>query len=169
MAIRAEAWKKCGGFDADFFAHMEEIDLCWRFHRSGYRVSFIPDSRVFHIGGGTLPYTSPFKTYLNFRNSLYLLYKNLPDNKIKKVLCKRRFLDGIAAIFFLCKGQMRSVRAVWKAHKDYYRHLNKLKEKRENTRSIFSNEPVGLILNKCIVFEFYIKGNKTFNSLKPKF
>ncbi len=166
MAVRAEAWEKCGGFDADFFAHMEEIDLCWRFHLSGYRVSFIPDSKVFHIGGGTLPYTSPFKTYLNFRNSLYLLFKNLPDNKIKKVLLLRKLLDGTAALFFLVKGQFSSVRAVWKAHIDYYRHLDKLKKKREIIRSVCGNEHVGLVLNKCVVFKFYIKGKKTFNSLK---
>jgi GT2 family glycosyltransferase len=165
MVVRSAAWKKCGGFDADFFAHMEEIDLCWRFHSSGYRVSFISGSKVFHIGGGTLPYTSPFKTYLNFRNSLYLLFKNLPDNKIKKVLLLRKLLDGMAALFFLVKGQFRSVRAVWKAHIEYYRHLNKLKKKRDTIRSICGNEHVGLILNKCIVFEFYIKGKKTFNSL----
>jgi GT2 family glycosyltransferase len=166
MAVRAEAWEKCGGFDADFFAHMEEIDLCWRFHLSGYRVSFIPDSKVFHIGGGTLPYTSPFKTYLNFRNSLYLLFKNLPDNKIKKVLLLRKLLDGMAALFFLVKGQFSSVRAVWKAHIDYYKHLDQLKKKREIIRSVYGNEHVGLVLNKCVVFKFYIKGNKTFNSLK---
>jgi GT2 family glycosyltransferase len=169
MVIRAEAWKKCGGFDADFFAHMEEIDLCWRFHKAGYRVSYVPDSSVYHIGGGTLSYRSPFKTYLNFRNSLYLLYKNLPGNKKGKILIKRRFLDGIAALFFLFKGQFKSVGAVWKAHIDYYRHQGRLKEKRENIRSEYGDKSVGLILNKCIVFEFYIKGRKTFSSLNTKF
>ena len=169
MAVRAEAWKKCRGFDPDFFAHMEEIDLCWRFHRSGYRVSFIPHSAVFHLGGGTLPYTSPFKTYLNFRNSLYLLFKNLPDNKLRQTLFIRKILDGIAAMFFLLKGQFRSVRSVWKAHIDYYRHLDQLKENRKTVKAMCGNEPVGLILNKCVVFEFYIKGKKTFNSLKSTF
>ncbi len=168
MAVRASAWEKCGGFDPDFFAHMEEIDLCWRFHLSGYSVSFIPKSKVYHIGGGTLSYTSPFKTYLNFRNSLYLLYKNLPDNKIRKVLLIRKLLDGLAALFFLVKGQIKSVRSVWKAHIDYYRHLSKLKEKREIVRSLSGNEPVDLILNKCVVFEFYIKGKKTYSRLKSK-
>ncbi|HBE42820.1 MAG TPA: glycosyl transferase family 2, partial [Bacteroidales bacterium] len=78
MIVRSEIWKRCGGFDRHFFAHMEEIDLCWRFHKAGYRVAYVPASAVFHIGGGALPYNSPFKTYLNFRNSLFLLYKNLP-------------------------------------------------------------------------------------------
>jgi GT2 family glycosyltransferase len=84
---------------------MEEIDLCWRFHKAGYRVSCVPGSFVYHVGGGALPYNSPFKTYLNFRNSLYLLYKNLPGSDLRSVLFKRKILDGIASLFFLVKGQ----------------------------------------------------------------
>jgi GT2 family glycosyltransferase len=166
MIVRSEAWKKCKGFDPEFFAHMEEIDLCWRFHKSGYRVSFIPQSVIFHVGGGALPYDSPFKTYLNFRNSLFLLYKNLPDKNFKKIFFIRRVLDGVAAIFFLCKAQFSSVRAVWKAHIDFYKQINQVREKRKMTRISGEIEPKGLILNKTIVFEFYIKGHKTFNSLK---
>jgi GT2 family glycosyltransferase len=128
MAVRAEAWKKCQGFDPDFFAHMEEIDLCWRFHKAGYRVSYIPQSFVYHVGGGALPYDSPFKTYLNFRNSLYLLYKNLPDKDFSKIMFLRKILDGIAAMFFLIKGQFSSVRAVWEAHFDYYKKIDQLRE-----------------------------------------
>ena len=131
MIVQSEAWKKCGGFDADFFAHMEEIDLCWRFNKAGYRVCYLPESVIYHVGGGTLPYSSPFKTYLNFRNSLFLLYKNLPDDKLQSVLFKRRLLDGVAAIFFLMKGSFASVKSVWKAHMDYYKALNELKKKRE--------------------------------------
>jgi len=101
MIIRAEAWHKCGGFDSGFFAHMEEIDLCWRLNKAGYRISYIPESVVYHVGGGSLPYESPFKTYLNFRNSLYLLYKNLPDNRLHYVLFIRKLLDALAAVRFL--------------------------------------------------------------------
>lgn len=169
MAVRSELWKKCGGFDPDFFAHMEEIDLCWRFHKAGYRVSFIPHSQVYHVGGGALPYNSPFKTFLNFRNSLFLLYKNLPQRNLKRVLFIRKILDGLAALFFLFKGQFTSVGAVWKAHIDFYRKLNSIKAGREKTVSLGENEYSELILNKCIVFEFYIKGNRTFQSLKTKF
>ncbi len=86
MMVRTEAWKRCGGFDADFFAHMEEIDLCWRFNKAGYRTGFIPGSIVYHVGGGSLAYDSPYKIYLNFRNSLFMLYKNLPDEKLVSVL-----------------------------------------------------------------------------------
>jgi GT2 family glycosyltransferase len=168
MIVRGEAWKKCGGFDASFFAHMEEIDLCWRFNKAGYRVCFIPDSVVYHVGGGSLPYNSPFKTYLNFRNSLFLLYKNLPDNKLHSVLFIRLLLDGIAAAFFLSKGSFTSVKAVWRAHMDFYRSLNKLEAKRILVKEL---EKVSLptpVLNKSIVFEFYIKGHKTYNSLQPE-
>jgi len=166
MIVRHEAWTKCGGFDADFFAHMEEIDLCWRFHKSGYRVCFLPDSVIYHVGGGTLPYSSPLKTYLNFRNNLFLLYKNLPDNKLYTVLFIRRFLDGIAAIYFLMKGSFKSVRAVWKAHMDYYKVINKLREKRNAVKKIGLIDNQEYVLNKSIVFEFYVKGNKTYKSLK---
>ena len=165
MIVRSEAWKKCGGFDTDFFAHMEEVDLCWRFHKAGYRVCFLPDSVIYHVGGGTLPYSSPLKTYLNFRNSLFLLYKNLPDNKLYKVLFIRRILDVLAAIYFLLQGNFRSVRAVWKAHIDFYRVIAELKEKRKSVKKLVVNNTNESVLNKSIVFEFYVKGNKTYKSL----
>lgn len=169
MMVRSDLWKKCGGFDPDFFAHMEEIDLCWRFHKGGYRVCYVPESKVYHVGGGALPYNSPFKTYLNFRNSLFLLYKNLPDRNFPEIMLKRKILDGIAALFFLVKFQLSSTAAVWKAHRDYYKHFDKLKEKRKSIRISGENRSTELILNKCIVFEFYIKRHKTFNSLKTNF
>jgi GT2 family glycosyltransferase len=165
MIVQSEAWKKCGGFDADFFAHMEEIDLCWRFNKAGYRVCYLPESVIYHVGGGTLSYSSPFKTYLNFRNSLFLLYKNLPDNKLYSILFIRRLLDGLAAIFFLMKGSFVSVKSVWKAHMDYYKAINELKEKRKSVKKLEVNHAHAPILNKSLVFEFYVKGNKTYNSL----
>jgi len=168
MAVRAEAWKKCGGFDPGFFAHMEEIDLCWRFHKSGYRVSYIPQSSVYHVGGGTLSYQSPFKTFLNFRNNLYLLYKNLPAGKLRRILPARKILDGFAALFFLLKGEFRSAAAVWKAHMEFYRNISVLKEKRKSVSELTIIENPPMILNKSIVFEFYVKGNKTFTRLTAK-
>jgi GT2 family glycosyltransferase len=168
MTVRSDAWHKCGGFDPDFFAHMEEIDLCWRFHKAGYRVSYVPESVVYHIGGGTLSYKSPLKTYLNFRNSLYMLYKNLPGDNFNCTMFKRKILDGIAALFFLFKGQFRSFTSVWKAHIDFYKNSDKLKEKRKITGELAKEENTGMILNKCIVFEFYIKRHKTFPELKIK-
>lgn len=165
MIVKGEAWTRCGGFDADFFAHMEEIDLCWRFHKAGYRVCFSPDSVIYHIGGGTLAYSSPFKTYLNFRNSLFLLYKNLPDNKLNSVLLIRKLLDGLAAVYFLLQGNFRSFKAVWRAHIDYYKSIKALRAKREAVKKLGSNHVLEYVLNKSIVFEFYVKGNKTYKSL----
>jgi hypothetical protein len=166
MIVRAEAWEKCGGFDDTFFAHMEEIDLCWRFNKAGYRVSFVNTSVVYHVGGGALPYNSPFKTYLNFRNSLFMLYKNLPEKNFHFVLFIRKLLDGIAAISFLLKGQFRNFRSVWRAHIDYYRNISRLKVKRAITKKTETTTPGRVILNKSIVFEFYIKGNTTFDKLR---
>lgn len=165
MIVKSEAWRKCGGFDDDFFAHMEEIDLCWRFHKAGYRVCFLPESVIYHIGGGTLSYSSPYKTYLNFRNSLFLLYKNLPDNKLNSVLFIRRILDGLAAVYFLLQGSFSSVASVWRAHIDYYRAMDKLKEKRKAVKKLEINSAHETVLNKSIVFEFYVKGHKTYKSL----
>jgi GT2 family glycosyltransferase len=165
MIMRSAAWEKCGGFDPAFFAHMEEIDLCWRFNKAGYRVSFLSGSVVYHVGGGSLPYNSPFKTYLNFRNSLFLLYKNLPDSKLRKVLFVRKLLDGLAAIKFLVNGNSGSCRAVWKAHIDYYKSTGDLKLKRKMIRNMDRKKSSENILNKSVVFEFYVRGKKTYEDL----
>lgn len=168
MIIRASAWRKCGGFDSDFFAHMEEIDLCWRFAKAGYRVSYIPDSVVFHVGGGALHYESPFKTYLNFRNSLFLLYKNLEKEELGRIIFIRKILDGLAAIRFLLSGKAAHLGAVWKAHKDFNNKREELRRKREKGLSENNGNYPRHILNKSIVFEFYARGKKTFRSLNMK-
>lgn len=168
MIVQSEVWKKCGGFDSSFFAHMEEIDLCWRFNKAGYRVSYIPDSVVYHVGGGSLNYNSPYKTYLNFRNSLFLLHKNLPDNRFYSVMFLRMLLDGLAAIMFLFNGNVKSIRSVWNAHIDYYKKISYLRSERKKVKELEIIKNPTLVLNKSIVFEFYIKGNKTFKSLKSE-
>lgn len=169
MAVRRDAWIKCGGFDPDFFAHMEEIDLCWRFHRAGYRITCIPGSVVYHVGGGALPYSSPFKTYLNFRNSIYLLYKNLPVNNFRSIIFTRKILDGIAAFFFLMKGQIRSFYAVFRAHRDARKALSELKRKREEVLRLGNLENPEPVLNKSIVLRFYVRRKRTFSSMKTNF
>lgn len=168
MIVRASAWNKCGGLDAAFFAHMEEIDLCWRFHKAGFRVSCNPASVVYHVGGGTLPYNSRLKTYLNFRNSLFMLYKNLPDDDLIKIMYKRKLLDGLAGIFFLLKGKFGSVKSVLKAHLDFYKCDSLLVDKREIVKKLEKKNFHVPVLNKSIVFEFYAKGNTTYNSIKRK-
>jgi len=165
MVVRRDAWIKCNGFDRDFFAHMEEVDLCWRFHIAGYRIRYVPSSMVYHVGGGSLSYESPFKTYLNFRNNLYLLYKNLPSDTLLKTLMTRKLMDGLAAIMFLMTGQFRNAVAVWKAHIDYYKNLAALRDKRKEPGRQDITKTDDLILNKSLVMEFYIKRNRTFESL----
>jgi hypothetical protein len=117
------------------------------------------------VGGGTLPYTSPLKTYLNFRNSLYLLYKNLPEKGLKGFLFKRMLLDILASCFFMAEGSFRSALMVLKAHMDYYKNIEQLKTKRAEVLKLWGENLNGPVLNKSIVFEFYVKGNKTYNSL----
>jgi GT2 family glycosyltransferase len=165
MVVRAEAWRRCGGFDDDFFAHMEEIDLCWRLHKAGYRVSCVPDSIVYHVGGGMLPYESELKTYLNFRNNLFMLYKNLPDIGLGSTMFIRRVLDGLAALTFLLKGKFSNVRAVWNAHRDYKNSMKILKSKRAINSEMTVGYPGNLILNKSVIFQFYIGRRRTFRHL----
>jgi GT2 family glycosyltransferase len=167
MMIRSEAWKKAGGFDSSFFAHMEEIDLCWRLGKLGYQVYCIPQSVVYHVGGGALPYSSPFKTYLNFRNSLYMLYKNLPDNKLQQVLFARKILDCIAAFRFLMKFEFANFKAIFKAYFSYYKSKKTLKESRAKVKLLGEKE-IQTIFNKSLIFEFYIRGRKTFERLGNK-
>jgi GT2 family glycosyltransferase len=166
MIVRSDAWNRFGGFDDSFFAHMEEIDLCWRFQNSGLRVCCLPDSIVYHVGGGALQYDSPFKTFLNFRNGLFLLYKNLPDNKLNSVLSIRKLLDGLAALVFLFKGQPGNIKAIMRAHISYYKNKSRLKVKRRANKKMQIKQSTTYILNKSIVFQFYIKQNKTYSSLK---
>lgn len=168
MLVRASAWKKCGGFDESFFAHMEEIDLCWRFRAAGFRLYVIPDSEIYHVGGGSLAYGSPFKTYLNFRNSLYMLYKNLPERGFRRRLFARKMLDGIAFLFFAFQLKFSHSASVLKAHLSYYRNIRTLKPKREKNILLTENNLLksDTVLNKCLVSEFYLKRKKYFSELK---
>jgi hypothetical protein len=165
MLIRSDAWKSSGGLDADFFAHMEEIDLCWRLHLAGSRLCCVPSSVVYHVGGGALPYETPLKAFLNFRNNLFMLYKNLPDKDLRRVLFIRKILDGVAAVVFLLTGKSWKVGAVIRAHAGYYRSSRSLRNKRKEIFRGNTGNTTGLILNKSIVFEFYIKGKRTFSSI----
>jgi len=117
MCVRTEVYKDCGGLDAHFFAHMEEIDLCWRMRNRGYRLACVPQSVVFHLGGGSLSYDNPRKTYLNFRNNLLMIYKNSRHRCL--VLSLRFVLDYIAAAMFLVTGKTGSAKAVIEARRDY--------------------------------------------------
>ncbi|MCH5217417.1 MAG: glycosyltransferase family 2 protein [Muribaculaceae bacterium] len=121
MMVRRRAYLEAGGLDSDFFAHMEEIDLCWRMRLAGYRVYALTSSAVYHYGGASLAYGNPRKTYLNFRNNLLMLHKNLPLRRGKRVLIERRLADTLGFLFFLARGKWGDAKAVLKAHRDFRR------------------------------------------------
>jgi len=165
LLVRAEKFSQVGGLDEQFFAHMEEIDLCWRLKRAGSSIAFIPGSSVFHVGGGTLPQGNPRKTYLNFRNNLLLLYKNLPEKKRSGILFTRMVLDGISALRFLLAGSLKDFRAVLRAHRDYYgmKRIYKGTENRNNSRD--NDVIVSGIYPGSLVVDFFLKGRKRFEDL----
>jgi len=133
--IRSSVFKDLNGFDADFFAHQEEIDLCWRAFNKGLNAKYVFGSKVYHVGGATLQQGNPQKTFLNFRNSLLMLCKNLPKNQLFPILFVRMLLDGIAAIQFLSKGKTRHFLAVAKAHSSFYYHFLSNFKKRGNQQN----------------------------------
>lgn len=159
LMVRTHLYKQLGGLDSDFFAHMEEIDFCWRLQHEGYRVMAYPQSKVFHVGGGTLPNNNPRKMYLNFRNSLLMLTKNLPSSSFAYTLFVRMVLDGAAGIAFLLQGKWGFFTAVLKAHRDFYRMLPKFLAKR---KMVGHHKPAGFYL-RSIVLSYFIKGKKTFD------
>ena len=164
MFIRSKIYHELSGLDDDFFAHMEEIDLCWRAKNAGYKVMYIPDSTVYHVGGGTLPKNSPRKTYLNFRNNIILLYKNLPAYRIPWVFSLRLALDMVAAVRFLFDSGWGDFAAVFKAYFSFYGSLRKNRKKRSRT----PHRKVSQTYTKSIVFEYYIHRKKQFSDLNPR-
>lgn len=132
MAIRRKDFYAAGQFDEDFFAHQEEIDLCWRLFNLGKKVKAVGDSKVYHLGGGTLNAMHPRKTFLNFRNSLYALLKNAPKNEMYKLIFYRMVLDGLAGIKFLLELKVSHTAAILKAHSSFYCNYKKILKKRGN-------------------------------------
>ncbi len=162
MFVRADVWHQLGGLDGDFFAHMEEIDFCWRAKNKGYRVEYCPQSVIYHVGGGTLPKSNPRKTYLNFRNNLSMLYKNLPDGRLNRVLLLRLVLDYVAALKFLLERKPKEFQAVFQAHRDYRRRKPGLRLKREALRP----RQVSCIYRGHLLLDFYLRGKKHFSTLE---
>lgn len=165
MFLRASAYSRTGGFDGDFFAHMEEIDLCWRLKRLGYTIYYCPDSLVYHVGGGTLPNDNPRKLYYNYRNSLFLLFKNIGRFGFFTILLPRMFLDGISALAYLLQGKVIFCISVIRAHLRFYISLPRLINKRRIFNRIIAKKQVSCIYPKSIVYQFFIKGFRTFNHL----
>lgn len=161
MFVKSKHFHQIGGLDDDFFAHMEEIDFCWRLKNNGFKIMYCPASTVFHIGGGTLPKISWRKTYLNFRNNFYLLYKNLPDDRLVKVFTIRLILDGIAAFKFLFQAGFQDFWAVTQAHMAFYRTLKTFRNKRKTLR----HGSMKNIYGRNIVFDYYIRGKRKYSQL----
>jgi len=165
LFIRSSVYHQQKGFDDDFFAHMEEIDLCWRIKNNGHKIMYYPDCEVFHVGGGALPNNSPRKLYLNYRNNLFLLYKNLPSKNRFVVVFIRMILDGASAIVYLIRLQLDFFLAVLKAHFSFYASIKMLKVKRKQhrfTNKYFHNE----IYKHSILYSYFVKKMRTYKKLK---
>lgn len=156
LFIRLTEYKKVGGLDDTFFAHMEEIDLCWRLKSRGKELVCIPQSTVFHLGAATLSVESPHKTYLNFRNNLLMLYKNLPKGRLWGVLTVRLMLDVVAMMMMLVKGQFRNSYAVVRALIDFYGHKNRYKTKQLQNRLRASKTSFREMYKGSVVIDFFL-------------
>jgi GT2 family glycosyltransferase len=165
LMVRVDAYRASGGLDERFFAHMEEIDLCWRLLRMDYRIRFVPSSTVYHVGGATLNRQDPFKTYLNFRNNLLLLYKNLPVRGRGRILFYRMILDGISAFRFLLGGDIKDFRAVFRAHRAYYGMRSLYSGIKNRSKYPENSFIVSGIFPGSIVIEFFLKGKRRFDEL----
>ncbi|OGS72522.1 MAG: glycosyl transferase family 2 [Flavobacteria bacterium RIFCSPLOWO2_12_FULL_31_7] len=157
--IRKEVYRTLQGFDDDFFAHQEEIDLCWRANNLGFTAKYCPTSVVFHLGGATLNEANPKKTFLNFRNSLLMLTKNLPKEKLFSIIFMRLCLDGIAGMQFIFQGKFKHTWAILKAHFEYYHLISRNLKKRN------SHQKTDYFHTKSIVWSYFVQKKKIFTSL----
>ncbi len=157
LMVRTKLYVDAGGLDELFFAHMEEIDLCWRIRLMGYTLVAVPQGVAYHLGGGSLPASDPRKTYLNFRNNLLLLYKNLPARKVGRMLVKRRLLDTLAFVKFVLTLDFGNARAILRAHRDYRKM--KCNYSQTATENLLAGEP-------NILVAYYLRGVKRYENLK---
>lgn len=174
LFIRPACFHDFGGFDEDFKAHMEEIDLCWRLKRGNYKIAVCPSSVVWHVGGGTLPQSSPHKTYLNFRNSLSMVYNNEVDESVHQIIWIRLLLDGVAGLRFLFQGEFKNIGSIIKAHWHYFGQFKHRRQKRAAIAKTIAAHayqgqptlrPAGRYA-KSIVWEHFVRGKQTFGALE---
>ena len=165
LFIRTDIYKMEGGLDANFFAHQEEIDMCWRLRARGYRIVCTPQSTVYHVGAATLKVGSPQKTFLNFRNNLLMLYKNLPEKELRRVLRIRFWLDWIAATKFFIALHPKNAYAVFRARRDFRRLKREYVDIREENIYKAMDERIAEISRKSLIFLFYIKGKRKFTMI----
>jgi len=164
LFIKSKQWKEIGGLDPDFFAHMEEIDLCWRLKNLGYKIIYCPDAEVYHVGGGTLDANNPYKTYLNFRNNLIILQKNLPLSDAYFRIFIRMSIDFIAWLHFLLQGKTDFAFAVNKAHFHFLKALTTNAKKRTSKQISFQKHTGQY--PSSIVYDYFIRKIRFFSQLK---
>lgn len=171
LMIRQTDWKNSGGLDKRFFAHMEEIDLCWRLRARGRQIVCIPDSTAYHVGGGTLDAGNPRKTFLNFRNNLFMLYKNLPEDELRSIMCWRALLDAVAALKFLLSFDWANCKAVLLARSEYRKARPQFKADRERNLqlAVDGGKHIPERTQQSILWQYYVKGKKRFSQLGLKF
>jgi GT2 family glycosyltransferase len=168
FAVKANLFHQLDGFDEDIYAHMEEIDFCWRLQQRGYKIFVEPQSTVYHLGGGSLQYDSPFKSYLNFRNNLLLLVKNDFSKWLFFKLIFRMKLDGLAAIRLLLKGKPTLFFSIIHAHFGFYKRLPKfLKKRKHNQQHLQPNTLVGKY-NRLLIWDYFVSGKRKFSELNQK-
>lgn len=168
LMVRTKSYNESGGLHEHFFAHMEEIDWCWRMKNRGWKISYISESEIFHLGGGTLNAMSSHKTYLNFRNNMFMLYRNLPEKELRTTIFFRLLLDGVAAVKFLFSGEWKNTKAVCRAHRDYFKRIPTLKEERlqlQQEVTVFNHKE---IYPHALIIDFFLKGKKKFSDLNFK-
>lgn len=167
MMVRADDYKRAGGLDARFFAHNEEIDLCWRLRIMGRRVVCVPESNVFHVGGGTLPKDNPRKTFLNFRNNLTMLYKNLPDNELRRVMRARWWLDRLAAAAALAlHGNVADFKAILRARKAFRAWRHDFDADREKWHDLREAASVPERKGYSVLWKYYVRGLRTYDEIE---
>ena len=165
MMVRSDAFRNAGGLDGRFFAHMEEIDLCWRMVARGGEIYVVPQSTVYHVGGATLNKSNPRKTFLNFRNNLLMLYKNLPADELHRVMCIRALLDYVAALKFLLTGAWGDCKAVLRARCEYRRMRGEYKSVREQNMAATVVPQIKERTCFSLLWLYYLKGKKCFSQL----
>ena len=166
LMIRADVYHKADGLDESFFAHMEEIDMCWRIKNMGYSIKVFPFSEVLHLGGATLDQLHPRKTFLNFRNNLLMLLKNISGKQLMPILIMRMVLDGFAAFHFLIKGEFGFFKAVLYAHISFYQLLPNAWSKRKIQKPLRVKTNHKEVYSRSIIWDFYFKKHKKFSQLR---
>jgi GT2 family glycosyltransferase len=169
MFINADLYHKLGGLDRDLYAHMEEVDLCWRMKNNGYKIAYCGASTVYHIGGSVISYGSPQKIFYNYRNSLILLLKNLPSSRLWWLLPFRLILDGVSGARALLKGDFKELKAIVRAHWSFFMSYSSWWKKRSISKSLITEPTMNCIYPKSIIWEYFAKKKKLYTELDTHF